>query len=31
MSFSALLDHTARIWRRSETLGTYENIGGPSI
>ena len=24
MSFASLLDHTARIWRRSETLGTYQ-------
>jgi hypothetical protein len=23
MSFSSLLDHTARVWRRAETLGTY--------
>jgi hypothetical protein len=23
MSYSGLLDHTARIWRRDETLGTY--------
>lgn len=23
MSFSSLLDHTARIWRRTEALGTY--------
>jgi hypothetical protein len=24
MSFSSLLDHTARIWRRTEALGTYQ-------
>jgi len=23
LSFKGLLDHTARIWRRSESLGTY--------
>ena len=32
MSFSGLLDHTARIWRRSETLGTYlETVPGYDI